>query len=263
MLSFVLIEIQWNGKARWGRHDFIVTHQTAGEKYAIAFSQGLPAWGKWEMVVILLEIWVTWYIHNFLKFFLPTGEGVDGPVLGCRPQRTAVVQFPHWKVGGSPPNIWLAAWHYICTDLDLLGTSRRWTYLRVSSVVAYKKGNVATWFPTQVCCTHTLLGSLEGSSHPVLDECQSCQFVVALPLPFDLDFVKPFKTISWLLKTTLTPQKWQVGLTQDTYSCKVEEQILKYKTSMKHTGEHCTLPCTNASCKIMWTPSECSSCFTL
>lgn len=38
---------------------------------------------------------------------------------------------------------------------------------------------------------HTLLGSLEGSSHLVLDECQSCQFVLALPWPFDLDERQP------------------------------------------------------------------------
>lgn len=132
---FFLIEIRWNSKANKGRNDFIVTHRTAGEKYAIAFSQGLPAWGKWEAVVILLEIWVTWYIHTQFFFFLPTGEGVNGPVLGCRPQRAAAVQFPHWKVRGSPPNIWLAAWDYICTGLELLSTSRRWTCPHVSSVV--------------------------------------------------------------------------------------------------------------------------------
>lgn len=34
------------------------------------------------------------YPHS-KNLFLPTGEGVDGAVLGCRPQRAAVVQFPH------------------------------------------------------------------------------------------------------------------------------------------------------------------------
>lgn len=69
---FLKKEIQWNDKASRGRHDFIATHQTAGEKYAITFSQGLPTWGKRETVVILLEIWVTWYIHSnflFIYFF--------------------------------------------------------------------------------------------------------------------------------------------------------------------------------------------------